>query len=465
MATIAAGVFVLSGYVVNVWLGRLLGPEDYGRFGVVIGLMTLLNVIQNAAIPQAVARTAAQSPELAEGTLRRGAELQMSLAIAMAAVLIAAATAIADVLGDRSLAGLIWIAALALPPYGLFTLFMAYHNGRRQYTRQALTQAAYALAKVAGAILLAYALRLTGALTGYVFAALVGVAVGWHRISAARAPVPYRRLLGFAGPLSVFAVATVGLMSVDLFFVKALVPSDEAAGYYAAGQNVARIPYYLLTGLAGIILPAVAAAVQLQGAAATRRASQALRWALIIVMPVVAITLTTSTSLVELLYSPEYGPAGNVLALLAPAMGALAVTSIVSGVLSGMGKPAVPALASVLGLAVTIAGCIALVPVNGPGGAALATLIGSSVVLLTVVVALWWSAPQALPAASALRASGVAAAAGGLAWLLSPDTAALIACYAGLFFFVAALLLATGELTIGELRRLIAGARPQRTAD
>ena len=37
-----------SGYVVNVWLGRLLGPEDYGRFGVAISLLTILNVVQGA---------------------------------------------------------------------------------------------------------------------------------------------------------------------------------------------------------------------------------------------------------------------------------------------------------------------------------------------------------------------------------------------------------------------------------
>ena len=44
--TISSGMFVVAGYIVNLWLGRYLGPVNYGIYGVVISLMTMVNIIK-----------------------------------------------------------------------------------------------------------------------------------------------------------------------------------------------------------------------------------------------------------------------------------------------------------------------------------------------------------------------------------------------------------------------------------
>ena len=459
--TIASGIFMASGYVVNVWLGRLLGPEDYGRFGVAISLLTILNVVQ-AAVPQAVARAVAQDPASADGTLRRGVELQLGTALILMVGMGLGAWPIAALLGDPKLVGPLVLCALVLPPYGLLTLLIAFHNGRRFYTRQALTQATYAITKAAGAIGLAYAFRLPGALVGYILAACVSVIVGWHRLWAPRSSVSSRQLVRFAGPLSVYALASTGLMSADIFFVKAMVASPDAAGYYAAGQNIARIPLFLVAGLAAIILPAVAAAGQRGAAAAATTASRALRWALIIVIPMSAVILATSTPLVELVYSASYRPAGTVLAILSPAMAALAMASIVAGILSGVGRVGPPASFSVAGLAVTLVVCLVLTPLAGAEGAAMATLIGSLVALIGMVLALWRAIPGSLPLGSLVRVGIVSIVAGSVAWLLSAEGASLLIAYAALGILVGALLLGTHEVTLTEIRGLIRGPRRER---
>lgn len=450
LVTAASAVFVLSGYVVNVWLGRLLGPADYGRFGVVISLLTLLNVVQNSAIPQAVARAAAQAPENAGAALRSGMELQVGLGLGMAAMLALGAPLIASVFGDPLLAPLIGIAALVLPSYGLFSLLMAFRNGLRHFTRQAVTQAAYAVAKAIAAIALAYAFRLNGALAGYVIAPIVGIIAGWHWPSSGRPRVPYRGLLRFAGPLSVFAVASVGLMSVDIFFVKAMLSSPEVAGHYAAAQNVARIPYYLLTGLAAIILPAVAAAAQRPTGIAIRTAAQALRWGTIAVLPVAALIVATRGGLINLLYSSGYGPSAEILALLGPAMAALAISSIAAGILSGLGRPAVPAVIALIGLLMSAIGCAVAVPVAGALGAAAATLVGCCVMLAGLVAVLWRTAPGSIPGLSALRVAMISCLLAVIGWMLDAHGAALVGAYLGLGVIAAALMVASRELTIEE---------------
>ncbi|MCK4965330.1 MAG: oligosaccharide flippase family protein, partial [Dehalococcoidia bacterium] len=42
---VAAGVFLVSGYVIHFWLGRYLGPESYGLFGIVLALMTIADLL------------------------------------------------------------------------------------------------------------------------------------------------------------------------------------------------------------------------------------------------------------------------------------------------------------------------------------------------------------------------------------------------------------------------------------
>ena len=159
---------------------------------------------------------------------------------------------------------------------------------------------------------------------------LLGVIVGWHRLWAPRSSASSRQLARFAGPLSVYALASTGLMSVDIFFVKAIVASPDAAGYYAAGQNIA--PYRRSWWQAwprSFCRPSPAP----DGAESRRRrrrrrapsaghSSSSSPWA--------AVILATSTHSSSSSIPPAIA-AGPVLAVLSPPMAALAMSSIVAG--------------------------------------------------------------------------------------------------------------------------------------
>lgn len=454
VSTAAAGVFIASGYVVNVWLGRLLGPEDYGRFNIVVSLVTVLNIVQRTAIPQAVARSAAQGPESADGTLRRGVELQTAVSLALAAALALGATTIAGVLGDPQLVGLLWLAAPVLPGYGLLTLLMAFHNGRRSYSRQAVTSTVYSFAKAVGSIGLAYNYKVAGAVVGYGLAAIVGVVAGWHRLWAPRSTVSFRRLLAFAAPLSVYAIAFTGQWSIDIFFVQAMITSPDETGFYAASQSIARIPVHVMAGLAAMILPAVAGAAHRDNAAA-RTARAALRWSIRIVVPAAAIIMATATPLVELLYSSRYRPAGEILVLLAPAMGALAISSVAAGILNGLGRPTASAVLAVLGVAATVLGCLVLIPTAGVMGAATATLVGSFVALVGLLALLWSSVPGSVPLSTVARTCMVGGGIALSARLIPVGSVGLFAAFALLGGLTVGLLLVTREVTLGELQTLL----------
>lgn len=445
LSIVASGLFLVSGYVVNVWLGRLLGPEDFGRFGVVIALITILNLIQYSGIPQAVARFTAQSPADGPGILRLGAELQLGVALLLTFGLWASAGWVAAVLGDDSLAGPLRIGALVLPPYGLFTLLLAFHNGQRAYSRQTLTQAAHALIKVVLVIGLAYPFKIMGAVTGYILAAGAGIIVGWHSLSGRRSRMPRLRFLRHAGGLSLFAVAAVGQLNVDLLLIKALAPDAAAAGHYAAAQTVARIPYYILSGFAVLLLPAIAAAPDSMALRTTSR--RAIRGSLLIALPATALLVGTARPVMTLLYSADYAVAGETLTVLGIGMCFFAISSVIASILNGLGRAPKSALSAALGAAVTVLLGVILIPDLGGAGGALATTAGTGTSLAIMLVLASRAVARPFPIASAARIGAVSLLIGTVAAVAGLAGWWLTLVYVGGALLCVGLLRLGGELT------------------
>ena len=453
LVTGASGAFVLSSYAVNVWLGRLLGPEDYGRFAVVVTIMTLVNVAQNSSVPQAMARIVARNPSGASAELRAGLLLQITLGVVLGTILFTTAPLIARLLGDRFLEGPLRTAALVVPPYGVFALSVAYQNGLGRYGRQATGQIAYAIGKAVGSIGLAYQLRAAGGVLGYGLAAVVGTAVLLARPSGGPRRSTAMEMIAFGGPHALYSLLTMGQFSIDIVFVTAL-GDASAVGAYAAGQSIARIPYFLLAGLAIVILPAVARGVHSDAVAATSTVRRALRLAILTVFPLSAVLVGVSEGLLHLLFGSRYLAGAPVLAILCIGMAALAVGSVAGAALSGVGQPSRAAAIGALGLAITVVGSILLVPAIGPAGAALAMTAGALASLGLMLLRLSETLPGAVPVVTLARGSAVGALAGMALLIISPDGPGLVLAAGTAVALAFGSLIAAGELGREDIEQL-----------
>jgi len=113
--------------------------------------------------------------------------------------------------------------------------------------------------------------------------------------------------------------------------------------------------------------------------------------ATILVTGAVALLLIPASAIMILLILPAFGPALPPLLVLLPAVVALSGTFVVSGYLSGIGKPGIVSTASLISLAVNVAANVILIPSYGIVGAAAASLVSytlSSLVLTTVAARL-----------------------------------------------------------------------------
>ena len=381
--TVASLIYMVTGYFLSVWLGRFLGPETYGEYGVIISLMTLINLVQTSGLPQATAKFIAEKSDEADAIFKRAIQVQLVLALVLMVVLGFLAIPSAHFLGDTKLAPYIAATALILPLYGLYSIYIGYYNGRHLFKKQAIINIAYSIAKMVFVILLTIYFGLWGAIAGFIISPLLAIFTGGFYPKGKSAAFPSRQLIGFSIPLIIFSVLSMLQLSTDIFLVKKFIGEDKWTGYYVAAQNVSLVLYLGLSAFSQMILPGIAKAF---GENDRRQASvllgDAYRYLLIGLLPLAALFMARSDQLITLLYSPVYGPGAEALSVLVAAYAALTIYVLSANSLNGAGWPRYSNVISVIGVLTT--GIIAwnLIPSQGIRGAAVGTLSGAVVSMI-----------------------------------------------------------------------------------
>jgi stage V sporulation protein B len=380
----AQGLYVLSGYVLNVVLARFLGPGSYGVYGVVLTLLTIVNLMQTQGVPQALSRSIAAGAD-EHGAWRTALRIQGVASTGGMILLVVSAPILASVLDDdRLLSGLL-IAAAAVPSYAIFATIGGVLNGRRDFVRQARMNAVYATARVVCVIGLALVFDLAGALVGFALApviAALGLLSARPRGKSA-GTFDWRPLVRFALPSIGLALALTATMSVDLLFVKGIISDDDIAGIYAAAQNAARLTYFVIIPAGVVLFPAMAEAIASRDHARQRvLVADGIEGAITVVLLLVAVMAGARIPLLDLAFGSAYEGASTAFELLAPALGCLALAYTLASLMTGSGRPHPPMVVAAVALVLQVAIEYPLTRAYGMSGAALGTLIAAAACLV-----------------------------------------------------------------------------------
>ncbi|MBI3486023.1 flippase [Candidatus Daviesbacteria bacterium] len=375
-------LFMISGYLTNIFLGRSLGPQDYGIYGVVISLISIVNITQAAGLPQAISKFISEDFEKSEQILKSGFFLQIISSLLIAILFFLAAKPLAIILKDLNLVTYLQISALIFPFYGIYSLYTGYYNGLHNFSRQALINNVYYIAKAFMVLGLGYFYHLTGAIIGFVIAPFFTFLTKFHLPKGER-NYSYRKLIIFSIPLIIFAIFSTLFQSIDLLFVKFFSPLSNNPGYYTASQNIARLPLIGLTSFAVILLPSISKSEAKQNNKISTQfiIHQSLRYILMLAIPFALVVSATSSQIIELLYSAKYLPGAHSLSILIFGYSFLGIFSALANILIGAGRPIYVLFISVLGVIILILFCTILIPIYGVIGAALSTSIGSLVAM------------------------------------------------------------------------------------
>jgi O-antigen/teichoic acid export membrane protein len=268
-AVLAVAAFVATAlnYVFLLAAGRILGNDDYGALGPLLGLLTVV-LLPTGALQLAVSREVSRRIAVGDG---EGADAfgraMLRLGLIVTAPLVAVALVLAIPLRnllDIESTGTVALAMSALSVALVFPIAIGVLQGHdRFYSVAAMSVVPLALRLLLLGLAALAGYRLGGAVLAVTASGIVGgvVAVGLLREPlrrGARAARPaLRPFLRYLWPVFVGLLGVAVLTSIDLLVVRARFSDD--AGAYAAASAFARVAFFLPATILVVLFPRTAA--------------------------------------------------------------------------------------------------------------------------------------------------------------------------------------------------------------
>jgi PST family polysaccharide transporter len=324
--------------VAQIMLARLVGPENYGLFAMAMVVLTLTNLIADLGFTWGLI----QCRELTEEDIRIAFTWQLILAFLIAFALFLLAPLIAAYLKQPQLESIVrWlslgcvITAVSVPA----TLLL-----RRRLDFRALLTVQIAscfLAYIVIGVPLAY----LGAGVWALVAAWVLQTLFASALLVIRHPHPLKPLIWHPGAARLSGIGLIGFLTnicnwalnnVDRIVLGRLIDA-HAVGIYVTGHTLATTPNLMLAQTQPVFL-AAGAKLQSETDRLRRAYLSVIATVWVIVAPMFAVLAIVAQDLVNLLYGPEWGAAGTVLAILAISMPAYATFGMSTPILWNTGR-------------------------------------------------------------------------------------------------------------------------------
>ncbi len=453
--------FMLSGFVQQWGLPKLIDSASFGAFSVVNNVISIVNNTMVQATVQAVSKFTAEDDARAGAVQRASLRMQVVLGAAITLVMLLGAPLIAGFVKAPGYTSYFRIAALIPFLYGIYAVFVGSANGLRRFHVQASFDVGFATMKTILLLGCAVLWHVAGAFAGFVSAAVVILVVSSQvmKLSATGEAFPPGKLARYMGAVSVYALLLNVALNYDSpllhHFAGTAADATVAArlvGHYQALRTLALLPYQALLVVTFVIFPLVSRATFEADRDATRSyVTQTLRYALILAGVMGIALAARPAALLAIIYKPEYGEGYLALPVLVAGECCLALLAVACAILNASGHTRASVSIMVTTVVVGSVAAALLVP-HAPLGsemlmaAATATALGMVTGCVVAIVYLRARLGGAVPAATVARVAA-ALAAGALAARLVPGHGKLVGLAATILSAVAyvAVLLVTRE--------------------
>jgi stage V sporulation protein B len=381
--------FMVSGFVWNWLLIRLVGAADVGRFSVVNNVMSTANNTIVQGTIQSVSKFTAEDDTRIDAVKRAGLLMQSFVGTVVGLVFLVGAPWIADFANAPGYVGWFRLAAAIPFIYSFYTVFVGSANGQRRFRLQASFDITFSMLKAV--LLLSGAMigrstghSVTGAFLGFVAAALVILVVSAFRVglpisaSVDRVHFPASRLMAFmVGALAYTFLLNVALNMCDSYLLRRFAgavmedaPADALVGHYQALRNLGLLPYQTLLVITFVIFPLISRSTFVEDRESTRLyIGQTLRYAIMIGTALALVLAARPEAVIAILYSHDVGylEGARALPILVSGVTGLAVLSVSGSIINASGKPRWAVALMLISVAVSAGTAFILVPRAAPG--------------------------------------------------------------------------------------------------
>ncbi len=449
--------FMLSAVVINFGLARLLGPVDFGTFGLVMSALVAAERFVVTGIPELVQKLGGERPESMYSLVRKTFPPQLIYTLAVFAVFWFLAPLVTKSFGDPALQFFLRLASFDIFFYGVFRYYLGIQNGLHRFGRHALLSVTYSVVKVATIFGLVFGgFSLMGAVIGNTLGTVGGlvVALGITRLLKVQrevSPIPY---LQFVVPNVLYFMGLYLFFCVDLWFVKYYL-SDATVGYYVSASTLAKAPYFLSLALSAALLPSVARAIKEKDTDRTKELVQeSLRYLLMFLLVINVVVISTSSSLVVTFFGQVYEEASSVLSILIVGLSFVTFFAVMNTILMAYNRMRTVFVITFVLLVLDVLFNGILVLRFGIEGAAMSTTLVAVMGAVASGCVVFSELRTLLPMLSALRMVCAAAVVFFLSFLVPEGGFWNFIKWIGLVGGYFALLGLMGEINAVEMRRL-----------
>ncbi|MFP4453820.1 MAG: polysaccharide biosynthesis C-terminal domain-containing protein [Desulfobacterales bacterium] len=468
--SVASFIALLGGYFFHIIAARWLLTADYGRLVLVLSIITWAENINGALLAGPV-KAISEDHRRFHAAFSMAKKWFLPSGMIGGMLLFAAAPFIAAGFHDQALIALLILAAMEIPLTALLRLAVRYSTAMRLYSMASAINSIYSIGRTAlGCSLILIGLGAIGAVAGQVAGTALAAGIGLVLLIRATRSLPVTnypqmlsRSVSWAGYSLSYSLGVSTLLAMDMWCVKGLTPDPAQAGFYGAAFALARTPKFIMQGVAGAVFPRVSQALaQAKKTLAAGVTEEALRFLLIVMIPLCVLVGESSSEIVTFLFSEKYTQAGTALAILMAAISIYACFQLMLSIIEAADHPGLRTAFTIGLVPVALGLNFLLIPRYGINGAALATLVSMALGALAVIPAVLYYTGARLPFWTIIRCSiaGGIIYAGAIiwpaeGWVLVPKLAAL-----GLVHIL--ILFISGELG-GKDIRAVAEAIPGRT--
>lgn len=357
---LAEFTFYISSYIVQMMAGRFLGPEDYGRYTLVITATLLVANLIGSGIPIAMSKFLSEAKARHPDTLGeiriKSMRAQVIVMGVVTAIFFALSPVFAYLLGDMTLTPLFMIATFIIPCYSADSFYFYLFSGLQLFSIQSALKFVRAFLRITVISALTYFFHIEGIFIGYLLVPLGVLAMAMvvdYRTDAlkqihnatASGGFSLKKIYAFAFPITAFLVLFEVFLSFDMYLLKYLFGSDALAGQYGATLTIARIPSFLFYALTLILLPSISESFANMDAKRYKTiVENALRFMLILAFPFIAFASAYPQSIVGLFFGEKFLSAGVFLPVLALGTTLLSILYVLAFAYNGAGKIKTPLL-------------------------------------------------------------------------------------------------------------------------
>ncbi|MBP3292841.1 MAG: polysaccharide biosynthesis protein [Clostridia bacterium] len=508
LLTVSNLLVKITGLLFKIPMNYIVGDTGMGYFNSAYSIYTLFYMLSTSGLPVALAvmvseKRAAGNITAAKTVYRTALALFAVGGLGGCLLMLFASGGLAELIRSDKSALSVAVAAPTMLFICISSALRGYFQGCGNMVPTAVSQLIEAIGKLLIGIAAAvYAIRMNYtvpvvaayAVSGLTLGSLAGmvylIAVKWMRgdrdllpddLIITREPVPYRDILRRFGKIALPITVSASVMSLTNTIDTALIQrilqgtgmaAEEAATLFGNYTSLAvpmfNLPPVFVYPIAYSIVPSIAAALSSgQRTDAEQSINTALRAAVLIGMPCALGLTVLADPILCLFYKPESAHlASPLLTLLAPSSFFVCVLAVTNAILQSCGEERKPVISMLCGAAVKCTSSVILLQTIGIAGAPVSTFLcylTVTVINLAFVVKCTGIRPNVysiffVPAAAGLACALCAAAVNRFLAPFLGKASCFAAIFAGAAVYTA-LLLASGTITIEEIKTMISGVK------